>query len=403
MLKRWIIYYLLLLASLVFALMYPGRVSSAFFYALLLLPLASLAFSSLLLIGFSYKQSIDRLTATKGETVTFRLTLWNRSPLLLPFVEASFYGTGSFFKKDFGVKRLAAPARRMTSVAIKLDCKYKGVYEIGVRQVRLSDYLGLFTFRQGEALLGTLTVYPRIVPIDSFPAALGCPGESLASAGRSLDSTENVSDIRKYQSGDRLRAVHWKLSAKKEELMVRNFEQSSGLRVDLILDASGISPDPDEGIPAEDRFVECAVSLAYHFAANSIPAVLYYYGAGLVKQRLGNMGDFQLAYRMLSEAAFSREPGLMDAAGVALDDGVKRKTVTVLTACLTEALASQALRLRASGLNMIVIQVPSGRREDAGEAGAEKLRASLLDAGISLYGVGEEENISAALARRAAV
>jgi hypothetical protein len=401
MLRRWVAYYLILLASLVFALMYPGRVSSAFFYALLLLPLASLLISSLLLIGFSYKQNVDRLAATKGETVTFRLTLRNKSPLMLPFIEASFYGAGSFFAKDFGMKRLAALPMKRTSISIKLDCRYKGIYEIGVKQIKLSDYLGLFTFRQGEALLGTLTVYPRIVPIECFPAVAGYPGESLGPAGRSHDSTENVSDIRKYVSGDRLRAVHWKLSAKKEELMVRSFEQTTGLAVDLVLDASGISEDPAEGIPAEDRFVECAVSLAHHFATNSIPAVLYYYSGRLVKHRLNNISDFQLAYKMLSEAVFSREPCLMDIAGLVLDEGVKRKTVAVVTAALTEGLACQALRLKLSGFNMIVVQVPSGKEEKADEGELERLRALLLDSGVSLYVLGADDDIGTALARRA--
>jgi uncharacterized protein (DUF58 family) len=397
MLKRWVAYYLFLLLSLVFALLYPGNTSSAFFYALLLMPLMSLGLSALLLSGFRYDQHVDAFAASKGETVKYRLTAGNRGLMLLPYVEVSFYGADSLYKDEFAPRRLALPPRCRGRIDISLPCRFKGAYEIGVRQIVFKDFLGLFTFRQNVAKLGDLVVYPRIVPLESFHVMAGYAGEPGEAAGRGHDRTENISDIRKYTRGDRLRSIHWKLSAKKEELMVKNFEQASGASMLLLIDASGAG----EGLAAmelEDRLVECAVALIYHCARHSIPAELHFMGDRLVRQTVAGMNDFELAFRMLSEAAFRKDDGLPGIAGLVQDEGSARKTVAFVTASLTENAAGQLLVLLSGGYDVVVVHVPPAQ-----EPGCDRERPaqSLREAGARVIRVAGGTDVGAAFAHGA--
>jgi hypothetical protein len=133
-----------------------------------------------------------------------------------------------------------------------------------------------------------------------------------------------------------------------------------------------------EGLEREDRLVECAVAVLHFCARRSIPVDLHFIGGGLVRQRVASMADFELAFRMLSEASFSRDAGLPGIAGLVLDEGAARRTVALVTATLEECAAAQMLALRAGGYDVVVVHaLPAG---DAGDAASGKA-GMLRDAG----------------------
>jgi uncharacterized protein (DUF58 family) len=401
MLKNWIVYYLFLLVSLAFALLYPGGVSSAFFYALLVLPPVSLAISGLTFSRLRYEQSINRLTATKGDKVTYRLTVNNRSMMMLPFLEVSFYGVGLSHLpgNEFSARRLAVPPFNKNTCVIDIPCKYKGLYDIGVMQMKSKDYLGLFSFKQNINKLGELVIFPRIVPIRSFPVAAGHFGEATAASGTSHEKSMNVSDIRKYASGDRLRAVHWKLTAKKDELMVRNFEQASGAGADIFLDTSGISGKALSSIELEDRLVEYTVAIAYYFVTNSVTSELYCFSSCLIRQNLHSIKDFNLAYRMLSELSFCKGSSTQELSALSLGNEVLR-TIVVITANLTEELCNEALKLGAGGRKVIILHALTAENCEIDDV-CRAMQASLINAGATVLTIESAEDINTALAGRA--
>jgi len=367
---------------------------------LLLLPLASLALLAFMLKGFKYDQFVDRFAATKGETVFYRLMVRNKGILLLPYIEVAFYGSGTIYREDFVMRRMAIPPHGDHTLEIAFTCKFRGAYDIGVRQIRIKDYLGLFTFRQEIRKLGTLIIYPRIVFIDSFPMINDYDGNTLDFDARRHDNAETISEIRKYRSGDRLRTIHWKLSAKKDELMVKSFEQTSGAAIELILDARCEGRSGDDALELVDKIVECAVALAYHFASRAIPTTLHYFSDVLERQKQTSIHDFQLTYQLLSEASF--DGGSLPSFSIlALADGVRKKTIIIVTVGLSQQLCGEAYKLKASGCMVTLIAVQGGK-DDAPE-GLDEIKASLLRSGIVLCILGDCDDIGTALMRSMAV
>ncbi len=369
-----------LLASLVFVLLFPGRVSSAFFFAALAVPVASLLTALILQAGFRYEQRLDRVSAMKGDTVTYSLVIRNKSLLLLSFLDVSFHSAGSVYAQELCGRALAAPPLAVSTHEIQLPCKYRGSYEIGVKDIRLGDYLGLFSFRQQVKTLAMLTVYPRIVPITAFPVLAGADGEPGMHGIRGSENTENISDIRKYASGDRLRSIHWKLSAKREELMVKNYEQASGADADLILDTSGCGGGSiEERIIAEDRLVECAVSLVWHFVTRSIPVTVWHCGKQPERHSVKSDTDFRALYQILSEAGF--EDGLCLPDAVALTRTAGRKTVVAVSAAPGEEMCGLLLKLKSSGCMPVLVHVMP--EESSAQPGGA-LRITLLQSGVAV-------------------
>ena len=114
----------------------------------------------------------------------------------------------------------------------EFSCPHVGVFPVGVTRVTFSDSFGLFCLRmdaQQEAVPVTVLPVPReVAPVRYSPGE----GETSAAQRAQADRTTPV-DTRAWQEGDDLRRVHWKLSMRRQQLMVHTYEtpqRPDGLR-----------------------------------------------------------------------------------------------------------------------------------------------------------------------------
>lgn len=103
------------------------------------------------------------------------------------------------------------------------SCPHVGVFSVGITHIGFVDCFGMFCVRlHTHVALPTLTVLPR--PAESMPVSFS-PGEGESSmALRAQADRSTPSDVRTWQDGDELKRVHWKLSMRRQELMVHTYE-----------------------------------------------------------------------------------------------------------------------------------------------------------------------------------
>lgn len=103
------------------------------------------------------------------------------------------------------------------------SCPHVGVFSVGITHIGFVDCFGMFCVRlHTHAALPKLTVLPR--PAESMPVSFS-PGEGESSmALRAQADRSTPSDVRTWQDGDELKRVHWKLSMRRQELMVHTYE-----------------------------------------------------------------------------------------------------------------------------------------------------------------------------------
>lgn len=124
-------------------------------------------------------------------------------------------------------------------VSIPYKADLCGNIIIEFKDIRACDMLGLFTLRQDTPDITSVTVYPRGVNIEAYKNASvksHISGEETGSAEKGSDNTE-IFDLRAYQSGDLMRSIHWKLSAKTGDLIVREMGNPYNLDTLLYIDA----------------------------------------------------------------------------------------------------------------------------------------------------------------------
>ncbi len=109
--------------------------------------------------------------------------------------------------------------------------------EIGPLEVVVSDPFGLASSSTVAAPMTELTVYPHIDDIVPVPHTTGDDPYAGADHPSALGrSGEDFYALRPYVVGDDLRRVHWRSTARRDELMVRQDELPWQGRVTVLLD-----------------------------------------------------------------------------------------------------------------------------------------------------------------------
>ncbi|MEW5872615.1 MAG: DUF58 domain-containing protein [Chloroflexota bacterium] len=114
----------------------------------------------------------------------------------------------------------------------------RGVFPLGPTVLVSGDLFGLFpvshTFPNQESLL----VYPMLVDVHSFPNPPGLLPGGEALRRRTPQITSNAAGVREYAPGDPLNRIHWVSTARRNRLMVKEFELDPLAEVWIFVDAS---------------------------------------------------------------------------------------------------------------------------------------------------------------------
>lgn len=170
-----------------------------------------------------------------GQTATVTVTLENpgRIPTGLMLLEDQVpYVLGA--RPRFVIDQLRPRWHR--SMAYHVRSEVRGRFSIGPLTVRLSDPFGFVELTRSFTTRAALVVTPKVVALPPARLSGDLTGtgdnrpRAFAAAG-----TEDVT-VREYRLGDDLRRIHWRSSARADELMVRREEQPHQSRATLLLD-----------------------------------------------------------------------------------------------------------------------------------------------------------------------
>lgn len=142
----------------------------------------------------------------------------------------------------------------------------RGRFRLGPMELLVRDPFGVAVRRDELALPGRLTVYP---PVWRLPPGLPLGGRrNHEEGGRTQPrrSGDEVATVREYVRGDDLRKVHWRTTAHRGKLMVRQDEGPRSRHATIVLDRrAGAHRGTGEGASFETA-VAAAASVAYHLA-----------------------------------------------------------------------------------------------------------------------------------------
>jgi len=142
----------------------------------------------------------------------------------------------------------------------------RGVWAIGPLMLRTVDPFGLAQREQEFGETRTITVVPEVFALAPLAVKVGASGGTAhTSSSRLGQGSDNLSP-RRYVSGDSMRRIHWRATAHRGQLMVRQEEEESSPDALVILDRSSArwAAPGDHADPAFEAAVSLCASVAVH-------------------------------------------------------------------------------------------------------------------------------------------
>lgn len=142
----------------------------------------------------------------------------------------------------------------------------RGIWAIGPLTLRTIDPFG---FAQKEQEFGesrTVTVVPEVVPLAPLSSNVGAAGGTAHTSSTRLGQGSDNLSPRHYVSGDSMRRIHWRATAHRGELMVRQEEEESSPDALVILDrtARRWATEGAQSSPDFEAAVSACASVALH-------------------------------------------------------------------------------------------------------------------------------------------
>ncbi len=122
------------------------------------------------------------------------------------------------------------------SYTISFD--YCGIYHIKAEEIKVMDMIGLVS-----VMLPPVEAHAIIMPtlydikVTEEKLSLNRQEENFTDPTKGYDVSE-IKELREYRDGDKLSQVHWKLSTKSEDLIVKEYERQAGTCIVISCDAS---------------------------------------------------------------------------------------------------------------------------------------------------------------------
>lgn len=159
---------------------------------------------------------------------------------------------------------VSLPARSALTVSARFVPESRGLLKMERAAVSCGAPLGIFTARREFPLRATALAHPRVDCSE---------GEALAAYGGRADPRANPArfelrdsynyKLREYVPGDSLRQIHWKLTARTGEPIVKQNDGAAVEHASIFID-NDVSNYPPGGGERFERLLEQAASLAYH-------------------------------------------------------------------------------------------------------------------------------------------
>ncbi len=261
-----------------------------FIFVLLVLDVIWLGFNYLVSKNIHFQRDIPN-KLVEDERLQAKIIVYNRNLLPLLGVEVIDYlSCADKDKERFFIFDLVKP-RQSDQILYSCVCPKRGRYSIGPLKIIYSSFLGFFRVESVYGLRKTLYVYPKTFYIKNVPPLTRgeLPWFGLETVAASGDEDEFFG-VREYKKGDPLKRIHWFSTAKKGQLIVKEFQRCNFYQVSLIFLLNKKENVGKGKYSVSEYMIKIAASLSRYFIDKDICVGLLSH-AGKVRSFLPNKGE----------------------------------------------------------------------------------------------------------------
>ena len=242
--------------------------------------------------GLTYHRRFSEHRAFQGEVIELTLELHNTKllpqpwvtvhdafPHLLPVAETKLERNPMTNLADFRTFWMVGPYQRITR-HFHIHCTERGYHPYGPAVLTTGDAFGFFTRTAFRREPDHLIIYPRLYTVADLRLPTKHPFGPSVTPNSLYQDPLRTAGVRPWEAGDSLRRVHWKASARQQELLSRIYEPSEERVVQIFLNSTTMTRHWHGYIPEmQERAISVAGSLAALAAEERLPVGLIANGA----------------------------------------------------------------------------------------------------------------------------
>lgn len=338
--------------------------------------------------------SIQRLRrygwAQVGDIIQERWIMHNDAWVPLLWAEVREYSDLVGYDATRAVGIGARASQQWTTQGV---CRRRGEFTLGPLVATTGDPFGLFEVQLRDEHTDTFVVYPPVVALPDLLRERGLDRGSGRASIRSQAFTPNASSIRPYVSGDALKRIHWRSTARRsmpgaENLLVKEFDREPSGDLWIVLDMhEGVHAG--EGSEATEEYaVTLAASLAGQMlkANRAVGLITHTAEPILVPPRKGHDQLWELL-RVLAPIYATSQVALHDLLALAMPLVGRSTSVAVITPSADPAWIDGLGMLLTRGIIPTALLLDGASFGDGPELGG--VQGALADLGVPSHILGK--------------
>jgi len=317
MLLTKILFIVLILVCAAFYILYIWDFALVLLIVMIALPILMYVTTYITKRMISVEFAVKDKNAAKNKDFAVQLVVNNRSIFPIGKAEAHivYYNVFSNQTSAFDLYLPIQP-RNSQRITFQLKSKFCGIIKIKTSYLNIYDPLRIFKFKTGKNINTEVVIMPEGHEVSGIVHYSDRVNEEsdMFSEYRSGDDPSEVFDLREYNPGDKLNRIHWKLSSKKDDFIVKEYSLPIDVPCSLFLDLKCYK-DNDLTLPVFDTLIETFLSISQFLLDNErVHSVTFYNAAQdrFAEQDINDSSDLSAVIRniitSINDNMFSHSP-----------------------------------------------------------------------------------------------
>ena len=254
----------------------------------------------------------SKIAIERGDGIHIKLTVKNRSVLPVACMKIKVLYGNDFLEgitKQVFMVSIAGKSEKSVDLAIRST--HTGLVRVMIGRVKVYDYIRLFSRKLKTSGEVTIPVLPEIIGIDSdalIPEPDFIESDTFSKTKPGDDPSE-IFEIREYKEGDRIHRIHWKLSGKKDTIMVKDYSLPVANSATILVDTT-LPEDEVNILRYVDTLMETVASVSYYLLTHEYHHDIDWYehkGENYVSTNLEALDDMYYMMSLLLRTKFTGE------------------------------------------------------------------------------------------------
>lgn len=272
----WLKYFLILILTTVFRYFYPEYIS--FWFIIILFSLVPFSLVYIIIGAFFIKIKLELETTTiiRNEELNLNILFFNKSFFPFSKIEIKYSVPQKIgLSSENKIICFNLLARKHYKYKQKTICKHVGKYKSNIIYIKISDLFGFFKLRLKSKAETEFLVLPNKIFVPKLNSDLFSNIENNLSKVTKIN-TSDIFGTRDYILGDELKLIHWKNSAKIDDIVIKEFEEKKDITGLIVLDLKKYYNLEKSSI-AIDGIIEAATSTIEKFISSNIKINVVWY------------------------------------------------------------------------------------------------------------------------------